>query len=282
MRPPVDPVHLEAPMRTSRLLLIGLLAAYLAGPAVADDMAAVKKKLSAVTLELKLTNTPLDEVVRTLATQGKVPVVVDPKVYATTPASQLRLTFKVPSITVWKALELIAEMTGLEMAVDQGVVRLQGRTGRVLSAVTKAYYIGDLMFQVRDFAGPRLGFQTAYPPQAPTGRELYGSPRPTMGIDDRPYFSMYSEQYVPLGTPAYTPTDHFRRPMYRDRHEEAPFRRPRPTGLLATLQDMSGGEKAWNREGVAMAVTRGGHLVVTHTPDVHKKLAEAMSQLRGR
>ncbi len=251
----------------------------------------IKKKLASKKVTLDLKDAPLEEVLRLLSKASGVPIVVDPKIYQTYPAAKLKVTMKITDLNVLKCLELVLDMTSLEMGITGKVVRVGDRKSAPRGAVPRAHYVADLMLVIRDFPAPRLGLMKAYPERPYTARSLYGD-LPQLGYDrrqpDQGYFpvqrldSPFSDRsYVPLGTPHFG-SSNLSRPIYRNRNRKKSHTGglSNPAVLKARLEAMTGGNKVWDRPGVGMRLTRGGNLIVLHTPAVQARVKAAISKLR--
>lgn len=300
------------PILTRAALLLCLtLTAAVAGPPSARDKAA--KALSTTRLDLSFDKTPLAEATAELAKLTGVPIAVSDRVYQRFEPETLRVTLAAKQICGLDALAMICKLLDLEYGLSGGGVIIGDGAGKLLDAVTKVFYVADLALSLPDYAGPRLGFDRAYPYGSsyhPHGRDphprnniwRYRGYVPAYGYRDRyrgygyvpydddeppvlglapPRLGLGGDHTaVPLGTPQYG-AGGANRPGYQDRSAGAPWQpAPGMARFVARLQAATGGAKVWSREGAKISVTRDGKIVVRHTRDVVARVAAAIKQAR--
>ncbi len=129
------------------------------GPVRADDdgsLEGLRKKLSAVSLDLDLRGAPIDDAFAAVRDRSGLNLIVSSNLREVFADDGARLDLELRDVSAWGLLELLGELYEFEVAARDGVVVIQ-ELGESLAGVpltTRMHDVSDLVVPIRDFPGP--------------------------------------------------------------------------------------------------------------------------------
>jgi hypothetical protein len=142
--------------------LAALTLAALAGAASAQEdprgtleVQRVRDKLATMKIDLDFTNAKLEDVVAYLQEYSGLNFHLDADARKDGDA-EARITLRLKQVTIKSALKLILNPRDLGCVYRDGVILITTKTKLGNQTVTRVYDVRDLLFRIRDFAGPRV------------------------------------------------------------------------------------------------------------------------------
>lgn len=166
-----------------RLIAAALIAAFGVGAAAqegsSDPVGKVRERISTMRITIDFNNTRLEEVVAYLQEYTGLNFHLDADARAKEGEDAAKVTLKLKDVTVKTALKLILNPRDLGCIYRDGVILVASKARLGGETVTRVYDARDLLFRLRDFAGPRV--ELAVPGGA--GGALAGA---SFAIDEEP------------------------------------------------------------------------------------------------
>ncbi|HZL72457.1 MAG TPA: hypothetical protein VFC86_08345 [Planctomycetota bacterium] len=116
----------------------------------------VRDKLASLKITLDFTNARLDEVVAYFQEYSGLNFHLDPDVRTKEGEDGSRVTIKLKDVTMKSALKLILNPRELGCIYKDGVIVIAPKAKLGALTTTRVYDVRDLLFRLRDFAGPRV------------------------------------------------------------------------------------------------------------------------------
>ena len=145
-------------MRTVAALTLAVLA----GTASAQEdsrgaleVQRVRDKLATMKIDLDFTNAKLEDVVAYLQEYSGLNFHLDADARKDGEAES-RITLKLKQVTIKSALKLVLNPRDLGCVYRDGVILITTKAKLGNQTVTRVYDVRDLLFRIRDFAGPRV------------------------------------------------------------------------------------------------------------------------------
>src|SRR5688572_29502598 len=138
--------------------LMGVVA--LAGSAAAqenpggDSVRRVKDRLASTKITLDFNNARLDEVIAYFQEYSGLNIHLDGD--ARKDGEEDKITIKIKDVSLKTALKLILNPRDLGCVYQDGVLVIKSKSKLGSMTVTRVYDVRDLLFRLRDFAGPRV------------------------------------------------------------------------------------------------------------------------------
>jgi hypothetical protein len=143
-------------------LLAGFLAAGLmaVGAAAQEDSSdparRVRDRLASMRIDLDFTNARLDEVIAYFQEFSGLNFHLDADSRVKEGEEGNKVTIKLKGVTLRTALKLVLGPRDLGAVYREGVIVIQSKAKLGNQTVTRVYDVRDLVFRLRDFAGPRV------------------------------------------------------------------------------------------------------------------------------
>ncbi len=122
----------------------------------APEVQRVRDKLAATKITLDFNNAKLDEVIAYFQEYSGLNFHLDADVRTKEGEDPARITLKVKEISLKTALKLILNPRELGCVYRDGVILITTKAKLGTQTVTRVYDVRDLLFRLRDFAGPRV------------------------------------------------------------------------------------------------------------------------------
>jgi hypothetical protein len=120
-----------------------------------DPVKRIKDKLATLKISLDFTNAKLDEVIAYFQEYSGLNFHLDPDA-RTKDGEETKVTIKLKEVTLKTALKLILNPRDLGCVYRDGVIVIATKAKLGSQTVTRVYDVRDLLFRLRDFAGPRV------------------------------------------------------------------------------------------------------------------------------
>lgn len=120
----------------------------------ADSVKRVKDRIASIRITLDFTNARLDEVIAYFQEYSGLNFHLDPD--ARKEGDDDKVTIKVKDVSLKTALKLVLNPRELGCVYQDGVLVIKSKAKLGAQTVTRVYDVRDLVFRLRDFAGPRV------------------------------------------------------------------------------------------------------------------------------
>ena len=143
-------------------LIAALVLAAVGGTAVAqeepssDAVRKIRDRISTMRITLDFNNAKLDEVIAYFQEYTGLNFHLDADARAKEGEDGSKVTIKVKEVSVKTALKLVLNPRDLGCVYRDGVILIATKAKLGNQTVTRVYDVRDLLFRLRDFAGPRV------------------------------------------------------------------------------------------------------------------------------
>jgi len=121
----------------------------------ADPVKRLRDKLATMKISLDFNNAKLDEVIAYFQEYSGLNFHLDPDARSKD-GEESRVTLKLKDVTLRTALKLVLNPRDLGCVYRDGVIVIATKAKLGSQTVTRVYDVRDLLFRLRDFAGPRV------------------------------------------------------------------------------------------------------------------------------
>jgi len=160
-------------------------------PRSADQVKRVKEKLGTMRITLDFTGTNLDDVIQYVQEFSGLNFHIDSDLRSKLAEDQLKVTIKLKDVLLKSALKLILAPRDLGCTFRDGVLFITGKDKIAAAVATRVYDVKDLLFIIRDFAGPRVELMTP----GGAGAALAGA---TFQLEEEPKTAVTEEFIIDL------------------------------------------------------------------------------------
>jgi len=129
-------------------------------PKSAEQVKQVKEKLGSMRISLDFSATPLEDVIQYVQEFSGLNFHIDADVRSKVGEDQLKVTIKLKDVLLKSALKLILSPRELGCTFRDGVLFITAKDKIAATVATRVYDVKDLLFVIRDFAGPRVELMT--------------------------------------------------------------------------------------------------------------------------
>jgi len=142
-------------------LIAALVVAAIGGTAVAQDDSSeavrkIRDRISSMRITLDFNNAKLDEVIAYFQEFSGLNFHLDADARAKEGEEGSKVTIKLKDVTLKTALKLVLNPRDLGCVYRDGVILIATKAKLGSQTVTRVYDVRDLLFRLRDFAGPRV------------------------------------------------------------------------------------------------------------------------------
>ena len=121
----------------------------------ADPVKRLRDKLATMKISLDFNNAKLDEVIAYFQEYSGLNFHLDPDARSKD-GEESKVTLKLKDVTLRTALKLVLNPRDLGCVYRDGVIVIATKAKLGSQTVTRVYDVRDLLFRLRDFAGPRV------------------------------------------------------------------------------------------------------------------------------
>jgi len=145
------------------LAVVAACGSTLAQDGQADPARKVRDKLASLRISLDFKDARLDEVIAYFQEYSGLNFHLDADARAKVDADGAKITLKLKDVSLSTALKLILNPRELGCVYRNGVIVIATRAGLGTQTVTRVYDVRDILFQIQDFPGPKLGLKDKEP-----------------------------------------------------------------------------------------------------------------------
>lgn len=148
-------------------------------PRAGAEVKRIKEKLGTMRISMDFSASPLEDVIQYVQEFSGLNFHIDSDVRGKMGEDQLKVTIKLKEVLLKSALKLVLTPRDLGCTFRDGVLFITSKDKIAATVATRVYDVKDLLFVIRDFAGPRV--ELIAPGGA--GAALAGA---TFSIDEEP------------------------------------------------------------------------------------------------